>query len=183
MVFYIFATLLALFGLGFITFKQPVYAALSFTGIVLTSCVLFVLSQSPFLAAAHMVVYAGATIIIFLFVLMFSQRARLQSYDVTLNHPILACFIGGGLLGLLISGVRTLPEPIPPAGFDSKVSGLGQLMYSDYMWTVVLAGILLLIATIAAIVIAEDDKQAVIGRFEQLVKSKADSRAQSGSDR
>lgn len=179
---YLFAALLALFGIGFVTFKQPVYSALSFTALVLISCVLFVLSASPFLAAATMVVYAGATIIVFLFVLMFAQRSKLQSYDVNLNHPIIACFVGGGLLGLLISGIRGLPHVQGQELKESKVADLGKLMYSDYLWTVELAGLLLLVATIAAIVIAQDQKSTSMSKFDELLQSKIDAKTQSGSN-
>jgi NADH-quinone oxidoreductase subunit J len=179
---YLFAAILALFGIGFVTFKQPVYSALSFTALVLVSCVLFVLSASPFLAAATMVVYAGATIIVFLFVLMFAQRSKLQSYDVNLNHPIIACFVGGGLLGLLISGIRSLPHIQGQEMKESKVADLGKLMYSDYLWTVELAGLLLLVATIAAIVIAQDQKTSSLSKFDELLQSKIDAKTQSGSN-
>lgn len=179
---YLFAALLGLFGIGFITFRHPVYSALSFTALVLVSCALLVLSYSPFLAAATMVVYAGATIIVFLFVLMFAQRSKLQTYDVNLNQPILACFIGGGLLGLLISGVRSF-QFVPSEQFkETKVVDLGKLMYSDYLWTVELAGLLLLIATIAAIVIAQETKSDSLVKFEEMVKTKAEGReSQAGS--
>ena len=179
---YLFAALLTLFGIGFITFKQPVYSALSFTAIVLVACVLFVLSNSPFLAAATMVVYAGATIIVFLFVLMFAQRSKLQSYDVNLNRPIMACFVGGGLLGLLISGIRSLNIAPTEELASGKVADLGKLMYSDYLWTVELAGLLLLVATIAAIVIAQETKSDSMAKFEELVKTRAEGRAPNGSN-
>lgn len=179
---YLFAALLALFGIGFLTFKHPVYSALSFTALVLVSCVLFVLSASPFLAAATMVVYAGATIIVFLFVLMFAQRSKLQSYDVNLSHPIVACFVGGGLLGLLISGVRSLPLVADQQLKEGTVADLGKLMYSEYLWTVELAGLLLLVATIAAIVIAQDPKEQSLSKFDELLQSKLDARNESGSN-
>ncbi len=143
-------------GVGFVTFRQPVYAALSFAAIVLLSCVVFVLNNAPFLAAATMIVYAGATIIVFLFVLMFAQRSKLQPYDVHLNMPWMAVIAGCVIFGLLSFAVSTMPIAPAAAIQDSTVADFGKLMFSDYLWTVELAGALLLIATIAAILIAQD---------------------------
>ncbi len=103
-----------------------------------------------------MIVYAGATIIVFLFVLMFAQRSKLQPYDVHLNMPWLAVIAGCVIFGLLSFAVSTMPIAPAAAIQDSTVADFGKLMFSDYLWTVELAGALLLIATIAAILIAQD---------------------------
>ena len=105
---------LAIIGcVAFITARQPVYAACNFAVAVLSVCGLFMLLSAPFLAAATMIVYTGATIIIFLFVLMFSQRAHLQVQDVALNTPGLAMIASVGFLCLVL---------IASAGY--KVPGL-----------------------------------------------------------
>lgn len=156
-------------GVGFVSFRQPIYAALSFAAIALVSCVVFVLNNAPFLAAATMIVYAGATIIVFLFVLMFAQRSKLQPYDIQLNTPWLALLAGCALFGLMCFAVSTMPIAPAAAVGDSTVAGFGKLMFSDYLWTVELAGALLLIATIAAIVIAQD--QAVLPQITSAFQS------------
>jgi NADH-quinone oxidoreductase subunit J len=105
---------LAIIGcVAFVTARQPVYAACNFAVAVLSVCGLFMLLSAPFLAAATMIVYTGATIIIFLFVLMFAQRAHLQVQDVALNTPGLAMIASVGFLCLIL---------IASAGY--KVPGL-----------------------------------------------------------
>jgi len=77
-------------GVAFITAREPVHAALGFATAVLSSCGVMFMQSAYFIAAATMIVYAGATIIIFLFVLMFAQKAKLQWYDVQLTSPYIA---------------------------------------------------------------------------------------------
>lgn len=145
-----------LLGAGFVAFRQPVYAALSFAGIILTTCVASVLNQAPFIAAATMIVYAGAIIIVFLFVLMFAQRSNLQGYDLQLNTPLIAVIAGTSLFGLLAYALSDMPMKTAAASPASTVKEFGMLLFSDYLWTVELAGSLLLVASVAAIAIAQD---------------------------
>ncbi len=87
--------------IGFVSFKQPVHAALSFALCVLSGAGFYLILSAPYIAAATVIVYAGATIIIFLFALMFAQQSVLQSYDLHLNNRFLAipaCLL---LLGIL----------------------------------------------------------------------------------
>jgi NADH-quinone oxidoreductase subunit J len=149
-----------LLGAGFVAFRQPVYAALSFAGIILTTCIAYVLNEAPFIAAATMIVYAGAIIIVFLFVLMFAQRSHLQGYDLQLNTPLIAVIAGAGLFGLLAYAVSDMPINAAAESSASSVKEFGMLLFTKYLWTVELAGTLLLIASVAAIVIAQD--QAVL---------------------
>ena len=82
----LFAGLALLASAGFILFRQPVYAAVSFTATVLFASVLYIMLSAAYVAAATMVIYAGATIIIFLFVLMFAQHSNLQHYELKYSN-------------------------------------------------------------------------------------------------
>ena len=77
-------------GVGFLVAREPVYAALGFATAVLSTCGVLFMQSALFVAAATMIVYAGATIIIFLFVLMFAQQTELRSYDIQLTTPLIA---------------------------------------------------------------------------------------------
>ncbi len=88
-------------GVGFVVAREPVYAALGFATAVLSTCGILFMQSALFIAAATMIVYAGATIIIFLFVLMFAQQKDLRTYDIQLNHPWLAAVVGVILLGTI----------------------------------------------------------------------------------
>ncbi len=88
-------------GVGFLVAREPVYAALGFATVVLSVCGVLFMQSALFIAAATMIVYAGATIIIFLFVLMFAQQSDLRNYDIQLNRPLVAATIGAILLTTL----------------------------------------------------------------------------------
>ena len=85
-------------GVSFLVAREPVYAALGFATAVLSTCGILFMQSALFVAAATMIVYAGATIIIFLFVLMFAQHTDLRAYDIQLTNPLLAGAIGAVLL-------------------------------------------------------------------------------------
>jgi len=105
-------------GVGFLTAREPVYAALGFATAVLSVCGVLFMQSALFIAAATMIVYAGATIIIFLFVLMFAQQAELQTYDVQLNNPFVAATLGAILLATIAMCV-TGDKAMLPVRVDS----------------------------------------------------------------
>jgi NADH-quinone oxidoreductase subunit J len=93
-----FCTVATAGGVSFLVAREPVYAALGFATAVLSTCGILFMQSALFVAAATMIVYAGATIIIFLFVLMFAQHTDLRTYDIQLTNPLLAAAIGAVLL-------------------------------------------------------------------------------------
>ncbi len=153
-----FGWLAVVASIAFISFRTPVYAALSFTAIVLDVCGIYILNTSPFLAASTMIVYAGATIIIFLFVLMFAQRSQLQNYDLQISLPRFSLLAGLAVFAGLLYSISELNLAEPKPLSEQKVEALGKLMFTEYLWSVEIAGVLLLIAAIAAILIAQDNE-------------------------
>ena len=99
--FYSFSGL-AILGAGMmLSQKNPVHAALAFALVVLSSCGLFLLLAAPFLMAATIIIYAGAIVVTFLFVIMLAQQAGLSSADVRSREPFLATLAGFVMLGTL----------------------------------------------------------------------------------
>ncbi len=172
--------LFCLLGLfGFALFKQPVHAALSFSGSIISGGAFYLFLDAPYLAISTVIVYAGATIIIFLFALMFAQQPTLSEYDSRLNHPILAASMALGLLGVLIWGIASESSQPTIEVPDNKVvaisndqtnsnsvtidnphsgsvSSLGRTLYTRYLWAVELAGTLLLVAALGAVVVSKE---------------------------
>lgn len=100
--FYAFSAL-ALAGAGLMLGQSnPVHAALSFALVVLSTCGLFLLLAAPFLMAATIIVYAGAIVVTFLFVIMLAQQAGLTSADQRSREPFLASLAGMILAGTLL---------------------------------------------------------------------------------
>jgi NADH-quinone oxidoreductase subunit J len=157
-------------GTAFLVARQPVHAALGFATAILSGAGVLFMQSAHFVAAATIIVYAGATIIIFLFVLMFSQLTSLETYELKLNRPFLAAIAGGILLGVLVYALQSMEtgqvdiaksSVSRPLSQETKSSvpdstaGLGRSMFTDYLFTVELAGTLLLAATIGAIAVAQ----------------------------
>ena len=101
-VFYLFAAIAVISAVLMITNHNPVYAALWFALVTLATCGLFLLGSAPFLAAATVIVYAGAIIVTFLFVIMLAQQAGTTIYDRQARDPYLATLGAFVLLGGLM---------------------------------------------------------------------------------
>lgn len=100
--FYSFAGLAVLAGAMLVTQRNPARAALSFALVVLSTCGLFLLLGAPFLTAATIIIYAGAIIVTFLFVLMLAQQDAPSDADARSREPLLATLTGFVLLGALL---------------------------------------------------------------------------------
>jgi NADH-quinone oxidoreductase subunit J len=156
-----------------ITNRNPVYAALWFSLVTLSTCGLFLLQSAPFLAAATIIVYAGAIIVTFLFVIMLAQQSGATLTDQRSRQPLAATIVAFILLGALLSTIHTwhlqqsalkASEPATattnllshPAAEEplGTMHGLARSLFGDYLFAVELAGTLLLIAAIGAIVMA-----------------------------
>lgn len=100
--FLLFSTIAIISGVLLVTQQNPVYAALSFAMVVLSTCGLFLLQAGPFLMAATIIVYAGAIIVTFLFVIMLAQQTGPSDADQRSREPFLSSFAGFVLLGALL---------------------------------------------------------------------------------
>jgi NADH-quinone oxidoreductase subunit J len=99
--FWIFSVMAVGAGTAMIVQRNPVYSALRFALVVLSTSGLFLLQSAWFLAAATIIVYAGAIVVTFLFVIMLAQQTGLAPYDRQAREPLLACVAGFVLLAAL----------------------------------------------------------------------------------
>lgn len=173
--FSIFAGIAVIAAFLMITQRDPVYSALWFAMVILSTCGLFLMQAAPFLAAATIIVYAGAIIVTFLFVIMLAQQTELAPFNQHFRQPVVAGVAGTLLLMAFIHAIRevpTRPEAVQvsvagastlsrPAGDGvGGVTDLGRTLYTDYLWGVELAGTLLLVATVGTILIAHRPREA-----------------------
>jgi NADH-quinone oxidoreductase subunit J len=105
-VFCTFSAIAILSGGLLITQRNPVRAALSFALVVLSTCGLFLLQAAPFLMAATIIIYAGAIIVTFLFVIMLAQQTGQSDADLRSREPFLSTVAGFVLLGALLAVLR-----------------------------------------------------------------------------
>jgi NADH:ubiquinone oxidoreductase subunit 6 (subunit J) len=104
--FYAFSAIAVVSGALLVTQQNPARAALSFALVVLSTCGLFLLLAAPFLMAATIIIYAGAIIVTFLFVLMLAQQEGLSDADARSREPLLATLTGFILLAALLYVLR-----------------------------------------------------------------------------
>jgi NADH:ubiquinone oxidoreductase subunit 6 (subunit J) len=110
--FFAFSCLSALGGVMLITQRNPARAAISFALVVMSVCGLFLLQAAPFLMAASIIIYAGAIIVTFLFVLMLAQQVGFSDADDRTREPFTAALATFVLLGaLLLLLDHTFPDP------------------------------------------------------------------------
>lgn len=102
LLFFAFAGLAIGAGVMMITLKNPVHAALSFALVVLSTCGLFLLQAAPFLMAATIIIYAGAIVVTFLFVIMLAQQEGVSNADQRSREPFLASLAGCVFLASLL---------------------------------------------------------------------------------
>ena len=123
--FYIFSAIMLGSALRVITHPRPVYAALYFVLTILASAGLYLILSAEFMAFALVIVYAGAILITYLFVIMLATQApsedqleALAEYDIEARSPIVAALTGFVLLAslttMLFRGSDDLPTPVAP---------------------------------------------------------------------
>jgi NADH-quinone oxidoreductase subunit J len=153
-VFYAFAAVLLLSGLRVITARNPVHGALFLVLAFFTAAGLWLLLRAEFLAIALVVVYVGAVMVLFLFVVMMLdinlERVRegfWRNLPLALIVAVIMLFEMVGVLAHRIYGAS--PAPLP-ADY-SNTRALGRVLYTDYAFAFETAAVILLVAIIAAI--------------------------------
>ncbi|MBU3736054.1 MAG: NADH-quinone oxidoreductase subunit J [Methylobacterium sp.] len=159
-VFYTQAAILLFAGLRVITARNPVHAALFLVLAFFTAAGIWLLLEAEFLAIALVLVYVGAVMVLFLFVVMMLDINLDKLREGFWDYAPLAGFVGILMaveMALVLSSRHFGPErtgvPKPhPAGY-SNTAELGRQLYTDYVYAFELAAVVLLVAIVAAIVL------------------------------
>lgn len=156
--FYAFATLVVIAAIGVITARNPVHCALFLVFAFLTSAVIWLLLEAEFLAVTLLVVYVGAVMVLWLFVVMMLDidLTKLKQ-GFTRYAPLgtLIALIVIAQIGLVVwvrnLGLEPATPPAPkPAGY-SNTAELGELLYTQFLYPFEVAAVILLVAIVAAI--------------------------------
>jgi NADH-quinone oxidoreductase subunit J len=107
LLFWIFSVGALAGGVLMITASNPVYGALWFAIATLCTCGLFLTQSAPFLAAATIIVYAGAVIVTFLFVIMLARQSGSAGYDQRSQNTVVACLAAFLLIGAITKTLQT----------------------------------------------------------------------------
>ncbi|MCU0704285.1 MAG: NADH-quinone oxidoreductase subunit J [Fimbriiglobus sp.] len=100
--FWLFAAGAIVFGMVLVTQRNPARGAIAFAFVILSTCGLFLLLAAPFLMAATIIIYAGAIIVTFLFVLMLSNVRTASDENDRSREPLLGALAGFAFLGLVL---------------------------------------------------------------------------------
>lgn len=155
-VFYLFSTVLVLSALSVITVGNPIHAVLFLVLSFFSAACIWILLQAEFLAITLVLVYVGAVMVLFLFVVM------MLDVNVTSVKEGFARYLPAGVLVALAMavqlflviwtrGMETVPLPAPEGEDYSHTSAIGELLYTEYLYAFEIAAVLLLVAIIAAI--------------------------------
>jgi len=155
--FYIFAAITVVAALRVITARNPVHSALFLVLAFFTGACIWMLLQAEFLAITLVLVYVGAVMVLFLFVVMMLDINIDQMRRGFWRNLPVAAFVGvvivlelSAVIIHAFSGVRDADAPVAPAGY-SNTKALGKLLYTDYVYPFEVAGVILLLAMVAAI--------------------------------
>lgn len=156
MVFYFFATLTVVGALGVISMKNAVQAVMCLVLTFFSAAALWMLLEAEFLAVTLVVVYVGAVMVLFLFVVMMLDVDYAKLKAGYTKYLPLALITALALFGAIYWVIRSevlgdIPEPAKHSAEYSNVTVLGKLLYTDYFYAFEIAGVILLVAIVAAI--------------------------------
>ncbi|HEX7002667.1 MAG TPA: NADH-quinone oxidoreductase subunit J [Trueperaceae bacterium] len=167
--FIILAVVLLAGGIGVITFRQPVHAALSLVATLLTLAVTYITLEAHFLAAIQTIVYAGAIMVLFLFVIMLLNVGGESSAE---RLPGLrpAAYLAGLLAAAGIAVTAFLdPRQLPSAEMIQAALGgggaerVGESLFGDFLLAFHLVGVLLLVGIVGAVSLVQRKSHELAG--------------------
>ena len=159
--FILLALVMTVGAVGVITLRQPVHAALSLVGTLLTLAVTYVTLQAHFLAAIQVIVYAGAIMVLFLFVIMLlnaqgDERAGHLGW-VTPAAYLTGVLVAAGLMASVFANPQALPSTttINAVLRGGGADVMGEALFSQFVLAFQLVGVLLLTGTVGAVSLIE----------------------------
>ena len=158
-------------ALGVILRSNPVHAALSLVLTLFGVAVLFVAQEAHFLAAVQVIVYAGAIVVLFLFVIMLlgvDKAEDIKTEPLTAQRP-LALVLGVGVFAVLAAAIVTSTESVVRRGEglsvtnvedpDANIRQIARSIFGDYVFAFELASVLLLVAVVATVMMSRRMKK------------------------
>jgi NADH-quinone oxidoreductase subunit J len=161
--FYLCAAMALAGALGVVVAKNPIRGAMGLLLLILSVAGLFLALHAQFLAAIQLIVYAGAIVVLFLFVIMLLGPSAATPSD---RRGLAARVFGGGLFGLAAlailfaivrhamgEGQRLMPMPAPDESFGG-IDAFGSVLFSDALVPFELSSALLMVAVVGAVAVA-----------------------------
>jgi NADH-quinone oxidoreductase subunit J len=168
-VFWVFAPISIAAAVGMLVMRNVIHAALFLVVNFGCIAVMYLLLDAPFLFAVQIIVYAGAIMVLFLFVIMLLgvDRSDVRSERLFLQRP-LALVLGVAFLVEITVAIRAAVgfSTLAPQGFDQlqangNTQAIAEVLFRDYFFPFEVTSILLIVAAIAAMVLAQRSVRAV----------------------
>jgi NADH-quinone oxidoreductase subunit J len=169
--FYLFAFVAVAAAFMVISARNPVHSVLFLILTFVNAAGLFMLAGAEFLAMILLVVYVGAVAVLFLFVVMMLDVDFAELRSGALQYAPIGALVGlilAGELVVVLGGYAfapklagTIAKPIPALATRSNTAALGDILYTDYIYYFQIAGLVLLVAMIGAIVLTLRHKEGV----------------------
>ena len=162
--FWLLAPLAVFASLGMLLVKKAVHSAILLAWVMITLAFFYIAQGALFLGIVQIVVYTGAVMMLFLFILMLVGVDSSDSLTETIRglRPIaLTAAVGFGGLMISLLGRATLGRPpvgLDAANADGNVQGLARLLFSDYVWPFEVVSALLITAALGAMVLAHHQR-------------------------
>jgi NADH-quinone oxidoreductase subunit J len=154
-IFFFFAAVAVVFALVVVLHRNPVVGALSLVASFFALAVMYVLLEAPFLAALQVIVYAGAIMVLFLFVIMLLNLQHVAESNTRPMQQFLGytscAFLGLGLVYYLLK--YAVYDGVPQA-FHADAHTIGVAMFQAYVFPFEMVSILLLAAIVGALVLS-----------------------------
>jgi NADH-quinone oxidoreductase subunit J len=157
-IFYIFAVATVVSACAVVTVKNPVHAALSLVLTFFTSAVIWLSLEAEFLAISLVLVYVGAVMVLFIFVVMMLDINIARLREGFVRYLPLGLAVAAIMLLLMLNVVTSDvfvldagSEPVAKAADYSNTKALGSVLYTEYVFAFEIAAVILLVAIIAAI--------------------------------
>jgi NADH-quinone oxidoreductase subunit J len=183
--FYLFSGVCIAAAVMVIAARNPVHSVLFLILAFVNAAALFILLGAEFLAMILIIIYVGAVLVLFLFVVMMLDVDFAELRQGFLQYMPIGALLGGILLIELVlvlvgwtiapSAQQTIAAPIPPPGSVLNAEALGQVLYTRYVYFFQAAGVVLLVAMIGAIVLTLRHKPHVKRQniADQIARTKA----------
>lgn len=174
-------------ALGVLFFKKAAYSAICMVGVMLGLAMLYIVQSAPFLGIVQIVVYTGAIMMLFLFVIMMIGIGATDDYATQSRSTIVAAVLGGlGLVVVLVAvigrttvaGLMTGAEADPYS--DEPITSLAETLFSEHWLTMEISGALLITAAIGAMLLTHTDRLGPKITQEETAKAKMRAFAESG---
>src|SRR6266849_233917 len=160
-IFFVLAALCVVGAISLILQRHPIHSALSLIVVMMALAGLYLLMGAEFVAAVQIIVYGGAIMVLFVFVIMLLNAGIEERSNLSKLAGFAGIPLGVGLTGFLAAAVARSQDPVQAAqtGATAPTKALANLLFQDFVYPFELTSFLILIAILGAIVLAQRESR------------------------